>query len=74
MQTVPYVVERLGLFVGVNGLAGEVINDLLPEAVAVFGGQAASRVAADDRMEIVAIGGPVVLQQAAALQVTDGTG
>ena len=74
VMAVAEVLEGLGLFVGVVGLLGEVVDDLLSEVVAVLVAQPAEGDGPDAGVQVPAAGLPVVLQQAALLEVAHGRG
>ena len=73
-DSVAKVLEGPGLFVGVVGPLGEVVDDLLSEMVAVLVAQPAEGNGPDDRVQVPAAGLPVVLQQATLLEVAHGRG
>ena len=63
------VVEAFGVLVSLLRAAGEIVNDALADALAVFGVRAAGRDGAHDWMQIVAVGAAVVEQQPAFLEI-----
>ena len=68
------VVEGLGLLVGISGSYGKVVDDPLPEVVALRIGQPAVSDGPNDGMEIPPASLPIVLQESALLEIANGPG
>src|SRR6185503_8228183 len=71
VKAVSYVLQGLRFLIGIVALPGEIVDDPLPVALALFLAQASRGDSAYDWMEVVPPRLTIVLQQAAPLQVAD---